>query len=115
MIRDVTEFSRTGVVCRRVDELDVPVGAWRPAMCHAGRRQGARVRTFLIPPSVVSADEPRIGWCSASAPPPAGHTAPARCHGTPPNTAIPMSTVGLTPSGEHVYCALATMSFCMAA
>ena len=59
MIRDVTEFSRTGVVCRRVDELDVPVGAWRPAMCHAGRRQGARVRTFLIPPSVVSADEPQ--------------------------------------------------------
>jgi hypothetical protein len=52
MFSDVREFSRTGVVYRRVDELEVPVGAWRAAMCHAGHRQGARVRTFLIPQTV---------------------------------------------------------------
>jgi hypothetical protein len=59
MIHDISEFSRTGVVCRRVDELDVPVGAWRAAMCHAGRRQGVRVRTFLMPHAVVDANDPR--------------------------------------------------------
>jgi hypothetical protein len=52
MIRDVTEFNRTGLASRRVAELDVPVAAWRAAMCHAGRRHGARVRTFLLPPTI---------------------------------------------------------------
>ena len=58
MIRDVTEFRRTGVASRRVTELDIPVAAWRAAMCHAGRRDCARVRTFLLP-RTVDADDPR--------------------------------------------------------
>jgi hypothetical protein len=58
MIRDVTEFRRTGVASRRVTELDIPVAAWRAAMCHAGRRDCARVRTFLLPPT-IDADDPR--------------------------------------------------------
>ena len=58
MIRDVTEFRRTGVASRRVTELDIPVAAWRAAMCHAGRRDGARVRTFLLP-RTIHADDPR--------------------------------------------------------
>ena len=58
MIRDVTEFRRTGVASRRVTELDIPVAAWRAAMCHAGRRDGARVRTFLAP-RTIDADDPR--------------------------------------------------------
>jgi hypothetical protein len=58
MIRDVTEFRRTGVASRRVTELDIPVAAWRAAMCHAGRRDGARVRTFLLP-RTIDADDPR--------------------------------------------------------
>ena len=58
MIRDVTEFRRTGLATRRVTELDIPVAAWRAAMCHAGRQDSARVRTFLVPPT-VDADDPR--------------------------------------------------------
>ena len=58
MIRDVTEFRRTGVASRRVTELDIPVAAWRAAMCHAGHRDGARVRTFLLP-RTIDADDPR--------------------------------------------------------
>jgi hypothetical protein len=57
MIRDVTEFRRTGVASRRVTELDIPVAAWRAAMCHAGRLDRARVRTFLLPPT-SDADDP---------------------------------------------------------
>jgi hypothetical protein len=56
VIRDVAEFSRTGVVWRRVNDLGIPVAAWRAAMCHAGRRSGARVRTFLVPAAVPDAD-----------------------------------------------------------
>ena len=48
---DVAEFRRTGVASRRVADLDVPVAAWRAAMCRAGRRDRARVRTFLLPPT----------------------------------------------------------------
>ena len=51
MIGDVIEFRRTGMACRWVTDLDIPVAAWRAAMCDAGRRDGARVRTFLIPPT----------------------------------------------------------------
>jgi hypothetical protein len=58
VIRDVAEFRRTGVASRRVADLDVPVAAWRAAMCHAGRRDRARVRTFLLPP-VNDAGHPR--------------------------------------------------------
>jgi hypothetical protein len=56
VIRDVAEFTRTGVVWRRVDDLGIPVGAWRAEMCNAGRRNGARVRTFLVPSAVPDAD-----------------------------------------------------------
>jgi len=49
VIRDVSEFRRTGVASRLVSELDVPVAAWRAAMCHAGHHDGVRVRTFLVP------------------------------------------------------------------
>jgi hypothetical protein len=56
LIRDVAELRRTGVASRRVAELDIPAAAWRAAMCHAGDRDGARVRTFLIPPTAVDAD-----------------------------------------------------------
>ena len=59
MIRDVTEFRRTGVASRRVTELDIPVATWRAAMCHAGRRDSARVRTFLLPPTIDDAADPR--------------------------------------------------------
>jgi hypothetical protein len=58
MIRDVTEFRRTGVASRRVAELDIPVAAWRAAMCHAGRRDRARVGTVLLPPT-IDAGHPR--------------------------------------------------------
>ena len=56
MIRDVTEFRHTGVASRLVTELSIPVAAWRAAMCHTGRRDGVRVRTFLI--SLDPADPP---------------------------------------------------------
>jgi hypothetical protein len=58
MIRDVTEFRRTGAASRHVTDLDVPVAAWRAAMCHAGRRDGVRVRTFLIPLNLADLDAP---------------------------------------------------------
>src|SRR3954452_12536276 len=49
MICDVTEFRRSGVAGRLVSELDVPVAVWRAAMCHAGRHDGVRIRTLLVP------------------------------------------------------------------
>jgi hypothetical protein len=49
MIRDIAEFRRLGVASRRVDELTVPVAAWRAAMCRAARQDGTRVRTFVVP------------------------------------------------------------------
>jgi hypothetical protein len=47
MIRDITEFRRTGVASRRVTELHIPDRDEEAprAMCHAGRRDDARVRT----------------------------------------------------------------------
>lgn len=57
MIRDVSEFRRTGVASRLVSELDVPVAAWRAAMCHAGHRDGVRVRTFLVPLNRVDPED----------------------------------------------------------
>jgi hypothetical protein len=56
VIRDVAQLRRTGVASRRVAELDIPTAAWRAAMCHAGRRDGARVRTVLVPPTLVDAN-----------------------------------------------------------
>ena len=58
MIRDVTEFRRTGVASRLVTELDVPVAAWRAAMCHAGHCDGVRVRTFLVPLNLLDPGDP---------------------------------------------------------
>jgi hypothetical protein len=49
MIRDIAEFRRLGVASRCVDELTVPVAAWRAAMCRAAREDGTRVRTFVVP------------------------------------------------------------------
>jgi hypothetical protein len=81
MIRDVTEFRRTGVASRRVTELDIPVAAWRAAMCHAGRRDGARVRTFLLP-RTIDADDPRdqLACCATRSP-----VTRARCSRTSPD------------------------------
>src|SRR4051812_32408112 len=53
VIADLAEFGRTGVICRRVVHLDVPVGVWRAAMRDAGRRDNSRVRTFLLPTAVA--------------------------------------------------------------
>jgi hypothetical protein len=58
MIRDVAKFRRTGMVSRRVSELDLPIAAWRAAMCHAGRRDGTPVRTLLVPIGLVGPDGP---------------------------------------------------------
>jgi hypothetical protein len=58
MICDVTEFRRSGVAGRLVSELDVPVAVWRAEMCHAGRHDGVRVRTFLVPLSLLDPDDP---------------------------------------------------------
>jgi hypothetical protein len=49
MIRDVVDFRETGLACRRVAELNIPVKAWRAAMRHAGGRAGTPVCTFLLP------------------------------------------------------------------
>jgi hypothetical protein len=57
VIRDVSEFRRTGVASRLVSELDVPVAAWRAAMCHAGHHDGVRVRTFLVPLNRVDPED----------------------------------------------------------
>jgi hypothetical protein len=57
MIRDVAEFRRTGVASRRTDELNMPVEVWRAAMCRVARRDGARVRTFVVPSAGTGPDE----------------------------------------------------------
>lgn len=49
MIRDVLELRERGHVCRRVTELDVDVETWRAGMRRAARREGMRIRTFLVP------------------------------------------------------------------
>jgi hypothetical protein len=55
VIRDVVEFRRHGLACRRVADLDIPVDAWRAAMRHAGRRADTPVHTFLVPPRPATA------------------------------------------------------------
>ena len=72
MIRDVIEFRRSGLACRRVAELDIPVQAWRAAMRHAGRRGDARVHTFLVPPHPATpADRPeQVVYAVRTDPPP---------------------------------------------
>jgi hypothetical protein len=56
MIRDVADFRRAGVACRRVRELDIPVEVWRAAMCRVAHQDGGRVRTFLVPPAGIEGD-----------------------------------------------------------
>jgi hypothetical protein len=54
VIRDVVEFRRCGLACRRVAELHIPVEAWRAAIRHAGRRADTPVHTFLLPPHLAT-------------------------------------------------------------
>ena len=58
MIRDVTELREQGQVCRRVAALQVDPDTWRAGMRRAARREGMRIRTFLIepPPAADTAD-----------------------------------------------------------
>lgn len=48
MIRDVAELRERGQVYRRVDELDVDVDTWRAGMRRSARREGMRIRTFVV-------------------------------------------------------------------
>lgn len=66
MIRDVIELRERGHVCRRVVELDIDVETWRAGMRRAARREGMRVRTFLVPST------PRPAPDGAGAPPEPG-------------------------------------------
>lgn len=61
MIRDVADFRRTGVAGRRIAELSMPVEVWRAAMCQIARRDGARIRTFVVPASVAGQKDPHVG------------------------------------------------------
>lgn len=51
VIRDVAELRENGQVSRRLDELDVDVATWRAGMRSAARREGMRIRTFLVEPA----------------------------------------------------------------
>jgi DNA-binding CsgD family transcriptional regulator len=67
VIRDVAELRERGQVYRRADELQVDAATWRAGMRRAARREGMRIRTYVIPlppePSEPAADEdsPPIG------------------------------------------------------
>jgi hypothetical protein len=50
VIRDVTELREQGQVCRRVAALQVDPDTWRAGMRRAARREGMRIRTFVIEP-----------------------------------------------------------------
>jgi hypothetical protein len=58
VIRDVTELREQGQVCRRVAALQVDPDTWRAGMRRAARREGMRIRTFVIepPPAANTAD-----------------------------------------------------------
>ena len=73
VIRDVVEFRRCGLACRRVAELDVPVErlAGGDAPCRAPR--GRPVHTFLVPPRLATASIGKTSWSTRSAP------IPTRC------------------------------------
>jgi hypothetical protein len=57
VIRDVVEFRRCGLACRRVAEMNVPVAAWRAAIRQAARRADTPVHTFLVPRRADTAAE----------------------------------------------------------
>jgi hypothetical protein len=48
VIRDVAELRERGQVYRRVDELDIDVDTWRAGMRRSARREGMRIRTFVV-------------------------------------------------------------------
>lgn len=50
VIRDVTELREYGQVCRRVATLQIDPDTWRAGMRHAARREGMRIRTYVITP-----------------------------------------------------------------
>jgi hypothetical protein len=50
VIRDVTELREHGQVCRRVATLQIDPDTWRAGMRHAARREGMRIRTYVITP-----------------------------------------------------------------
>jgi hypothetical protein len=72
VIRDVVEFRRHGLACRRVAELNIPVDAWRAAMRHAGRHTDTPVHTFLLPPRPATAvdRQDRLVYAVRTDPPP---------------------------------------------
>jgi hypothetical protein len=72
VIRDVVEFRRSGLACRRVAELNIPVQAWRAAMRHAARRADTPVHTFLVPPHLATAAdrEDQVVYAIRTDPPP---------------------------------------------
>lgn len=48
VLRDMTQFHRAGQVCRRVEQLDVPVEAWRAEMRRSARLNGSRIHTVVL-------------------------------------------------------------------
>lgn len=68
MIRDVAQLREHGQVERRVDELDVDVDTWRAGMRAAARREGMRIRTFVVEPGDPLTD-PDTQPDSTAAPP----------------------------------------------
>jgi hypothetical protein len=50
VIRDVTELREHGQVCRRVATLQIDPDTWRAGMRRAARREGMRIRTYVITP-----------------------------------------------------------------
>ena len=70
MIRDVTEFRRTGVRPTR-HRTGPPGRGLAGPMWHAGRRDGARVRTFLLPRTIDAEDPPdQLVFAVRTDPPP---------------------------------------------
>lgn len=70
MIRDVAQLREHGQVERRIDELDVDVDTWRSGMRAAARREGMRIRTFLVEPADPLTDPHTRPEQGAAAPPP---------------------------------------------
>lgn len=72
MIRDLVEFRRHGLACRRVADLNVSVDAWRAAMRQAGRRPDIPVHTFLVParPATAIDRQDRLVYAVRTDPPP---------------------------------------------
>jgi hypothetical protein len=57
VILDIAELRGLGQVYRRIDELDVDVDTWRAAMRRAARREGMRIRTFIVEKAAVRVDD----------------------------------------------------------